>query len=84
MRSKIKSAMEDMLQMNCVCDYIFVQNKEEIYHENMYALDAYMMAYDMAKNGNVECYITPNGVKAYRPVFTVIDGVVTLSGTKIT
>ena len=82
-RRKIKSAMEDMLQMNCVCDYTFVQNKEEIYHENMYALDAYMMAYDMAKNGNVECYITHNGVKAYRPVFTVIDGVVTLSGTRI-
>jgi hypothetical protein len=83
MKNKIKAAMEDLLQKNYICNYTFVQNKTETYQENMYALDAYIMAYDMAKNGDVECYMTPNGVKAHKPVFTVINGITTLSGVKI-
>lgn len=83
MRNKIKSAMKDMLQRNCACDYTFAQNGKEIYQKNMYALDAYMTAYDMAKSGNVACYMTPDGVKALNPVFIVIDGVAYLSGQKI-
>ena len=74
---------EDMLQRNCVCDFTFVQKGRETYRENIYTLDAYMMAYDMAANGDVECYMAPNGAKAYRPVFAVIDGAITLSGTMI-
>ena len=80
MRNKIKSAMEDMLQNNCICDYTFVQNGKETHQTNMRALDAYMTAYNMANDGNVECYMTPNGTKAYSPVFTIIDGIITLSG----
>ena len=83
MREKIKTAMDDMLQRNCVCDYTFEQNGKEIYRKNMYALDAYMTAYNMAANGNVKCYMTPNGVKAYKPVFSVVDGITTLSGQTI-
>lgn len=83
MKSKIKTAMEDLLQRNCICDYVFVQNKQKIHQKNIYALDAYMLAYDMATNGNVECYMAPNGEKAVKPVFTVIDGVITLSGLTI-
>lgn len=83
MKSKIKTAMEDLLQRNCICDYVFVQNKQKIYQKNIYTLDAYMLAYDMATNGNVECYMAPNGEKAVKPVFTVIDGVITLSGLTI-
>ena len=49
----------------------------------MNALDAYMLTYSMSEKGNVECYMTPDGKKALRPVFTVIDGIVTLSGLKI-
>ena len=45
----------------------------------MYALDAYVFAYNMSRNGDVECYMTPNGVRAFKPIFTVIDGIVTLS-----
>ena len=83
MRDKIKCAMEDMLQRNCICNYTFVQNGKYIYRENMHALDAYIMAYNMATNGDIECYMTPNGIRAWRPIFTVIDGVVTLCGTVI-
>ena len=83
MLDKIKNAMEDTLQRNCICDYTFVQNGKELYQKKMYALDAYMKAYDMSVNGNVECYISPNKTKAFKPVFTVIDGVVKLSGQVI-
>ena len=75
--------MEDMLQRNCVCNYTLVQNGKEMYLENINALDAYMMAYDMSKDGDVKCYMTPDGMRAYRPVFTVINNVVTLSGVVV-
>lgn len=76
--------MEDMLQRNCVCNYTFVQNGKEMYLENINALDAYMMAYDMSKDGDIKCYMTPNGKRAYMPVFTVINNVVTLNGQIVT
>lgn len=80
MKDKIRIAMEDILQRNCICNYTFVQNGKEMYLENINALDAYMMAYNVSKDGDVECYMTPDGAKACMPVFTVINNVVTLSG----
>lgn len=82
MREKIKKVMDELMQKNCVCNYTFVQDDIEEYVPNIYALDAYMKAYEMSITGNVECYITAlgKGNKAAQPVFSVIDGIVTLSG----
>jgi len=85
MREKIYKTMKDLMQNNCICNYVFVQNGNETYAENTHALDAYMKAYSMSENGNVECYMAPLGKKdkALHPVFTVINGVTTLSGQVI-
>lgn len=81
MREKICKVMNDLMQNNCICNYVIVQHEKEIYIRNIYSLDAYMRAYEMSKNGNVECYITSlKGKKAVHPVFSVIDGVIKLSG----
>ena len=80
MKTRIRTAMEDILQQNCICDYTFVQDGEKLYKKDINALDAYMMAYDMSSCGNVECYMTPDGKMACKPIFTVINGVVKLSG----
>ena len=81
MKNKLIECMNDLMQNNCVCNYVIVQNGNEIYVENIYALDVYMKSFEMSKNGNVECYMAVLGKenKAVRPVFTVIDGVVKLS-----
>lgn len=81
MRNKIKECMNDLMQNNCVCNYVIVQNGNEIYVENIYALDVYMKSFEMSKNGNVECYMAVLGKenKAVSPIFTVINGVVKLS-----
>lgn len=85
MRNKIHECMDDLMQNNCVCNYIIASNRNEIYIENVRALDAYMMAIEMSKSGNVECYMAASGKenKAAKPVFTVIDGVVKLSNCVI-
>lgn len=85
MREKIYEAMTDLMQNNCRCNYIIVQNGNETYIKSINALDAYMKAYDMSKDGNVECYIAALGKnnKAANPIFTVKDNVVTLSGIVI-
>lgn len=81
MRNKIRECMEDLMQNNCVCNYVIVQNENETYMENIHALDVYMKSFEMSKNGNVECYMAVLGKenKAVSPIFTVIDGVVKLS-----
>lgn len=81
MRNKIRECMEDLMQNNCVCNYVIVQNENETYMENIHALDVYMQSFEMSKNGNVECYMAVLGKenKAVSPIFTVIDGVVKLS-----
>lgn len=85
MREKIKEAMNDMMLNNCVCNYVFIQNGHETYVKNIHEFDAYMKAYEMSKDGNVECYMAALGKnnKAARPVFYVTDGVVTLNGCVI-
>lgn len=83
MKNKIKTLMEDLLQRNCICNYTLVQNCKETYLKNINALDAYMMAYDMSKDGDIKCYMTPNGKRAYGAIFTVINNVVTLSGVVV-
>lgn len=83
MRALLKQAMSDMLQRNVLCDYTFIQDKKEIYRKNLLTLDAYLEACKLSKHGNVECYMTPDGVRAALPVFTVINGVVKLSGQQI-
>ena len=82
MRNKIKECMEDLMQNNCICNYVIVQNGTETYIKNIMALDVYMKTLEMSKNGNVECYMASLGKnnKAVSPIFTVINGVVTLSG----
>lgn len=81
MRNKIRECMEDLMQNNCVCNYVIIQNENETYMENIHALDVYMKSFEMSKNGNVECYMAVLGKenKAVSPIFTVIDGVVKLS-----
>lgn len=80
MRNKIKAAMDDMLQKNVRCDYIFTQNGKEMYIKNIYALDAYLLAFNMSKEGDVKCYMASGGRKAYSPVFTAGNGIAVLSG----
>lgn len=82
MREKIYKAMVDLMQNNCVCNYLIVQGKNEKYVKDIHALDAYMMAYEMSENGDVECHMATLGKenKAVSSVFSVINGVVTLSG----
>lgn len=81
MRNKIKECMEDLMQNNCTCNYIIVQNKTETYVENIKALDVYMKTFEMSKNGDVECYMATLGKnnKSASPIFTVKNGVVKLS-----
>ena len=81
MRNKIKECMKDLMQNNCICNYVIVQNGNETYVKNIHALDVYMKSFEMSKNGDVECYMASLGKenKAVKPIFTVIDGVVTLS-----
>ncbi len=83
MKEKIITTMKLMFQKDCVCNYIFVQNGKEIYYKNLLSTEAYMKAYNMSIDGNVECYMAPLGEKAVTPIFTVIDGIVTLSGLVI-
>lgn len=82
MREKIYKTMNDLMQNNCICNYVFIQDENEVYVKNIHALDAYMKAYEMSKDGDVECYMASLGKdnKAVHPVFTVKDGTVTLSG----
>ena len=80
MRNKIIKCMDDLMQRNCICNYIIVQNGNEIYMKDTRALDAYMKAYEMSVNGNVECYMATRKEKACSPIFSVVDGVATLSG----
>lgn len=83
-KTRIKSAMDDLMQNNCICDYILVQNEKEVYLKNIHCIDAYMETYKMFLNGgNAECYMAALGTKAARPVFSVIDGVILLSGMEI-
>lgn len=81
MRNKIKKCMEDLMQNNCMCNYVIVQNGNETYIKNIYALDVYMKTIEMSKHGDVECYMAVLGKenKAVSPIFTVINGVVKLS-----
>ena len=81
MRNKIKECMEDLMQNNCICNYVIVQNGNETYIKNIRALDVYMKTLKMSKKGNAECYIASLGKenKAVSPIFTVIDGVIRLS-----
>jgi len=83
MKEKIKEAMSDMLIKNTRCDFTFVRSYGQFYEKNISKLDAYTLAYNLSKIGNIECYMSPDGVKAASPVFTVIDGVVSLSGQVI-
>lgn len=85
MRERIKAAMEDLMQNNCVCNYVFVQNGKETYVSNVQALDAYTYAHKLSKNGNVECFMAVLGPhnKAARPVFSVINGVAMLGAITI-
>ena len=81
MRNKVMECMNDLMHNNCICNYVIVQNGNEIYIENIRALDVYMKTLEMSKNGNAECYMASLGKKnkAVNPIFTVIDGVVKLS-----
>ena len=80
MRNKIKKCMKDLMQNNCICNYVIVQNENEIYIQNIRALDAYIETLKMSKNGNVKCYMASLGKenKAVSPIFTVINGVIKL------
>ena len=81
MKDKIKECMEDLMQNNCVCNYVITQNGNDIYVANIRALDVYMKTLEMSKDGNVECYMAVLGKenKALSPIFTVNNGVVKLS-----
>ena len=79
-KEKILIAMDDMLQRDYCCDYIFVQNNKEICYKSILSSEAYVKAIELSTNGDVECYMAPLGRKAASPVFTVIDGTITLSG----
>ena len=83
MKNRIRKAMEDMLQKNCICNYTYVLNGKEVFQKSDFALDAYMTAYELSINGNVECYMTPNGKRAHKPVLSIKDGIITLSGQVI-
>lgn len=85
MIKKIKEAMNDLMQNDCVCNYVLVQNGKSVYCKNILASEAYAKAYEMSKNGDVKCYMAPLGKnnKAASPVFTVTNGIATLSGITI-
>lgn len=85
MKVKILECMNDLMQKNCICNFVIVQDGKEIYLKNTYSINAYMKAYEMSKNGNVECYMAVLGKnnKAAKPVFSIINGVIKLSGVII-
>ena len=78
-RRRIKTAMVDLLQNNCICDYLISLKDKTIFLKNTYALDAYMEAYNLSAAGDVECYMAPGGKRALNPIFTVLNGKVRLS-----
>lgn len=80
---KLKETMDDMLQKNVICNYVFFLDGEKIAERKMYALSAYMTTYHMSNRGDAECYMAPDGVRAAKPVFSVINGIVKLSGITI-
>ena len=86
LKEKIEEVMDDLMQNNLPCNYVIIQNGTEEYVKNIYALDAYMKAYEMSKSGDIECYMAALGKenKATHPVFSVKNGEITLSGQKIT
>lgn len=80
-KREIEEMMEDLLQNRYVkCNYIFVQNGSETYCKDISVIDAYMKAYDMSVDENVECYMAALGIKAAAPVFSVVDGTIYYSG----
>lgn len=79
-KESIVKAMEYMSQKNCVCDYILDQNGVSVYKKDITAVDAYMHAVRMSVSGNVLCYKATNEKKAFAPIFTVVDNVVSLKG----
>lgn len=85
MLKKIKEIMNDLMQRDCVCNYVIEQNGNETYFKNILATQAYMKAYEMSKNGDVKCYMASLGKenKAVNPIFSVINGTATLSGIVI-
>lgn len=86
LKEKLTKVMDELMQNNLPCNYVIVQNGTEEYVKNIYALDAYMKAYEMSKLGDIECYMAALGKenKAAHPVFSVKNGEITLSGQKIT
>lgn len=85
MREKIINIANDLLMnLNIICNYVFVQNGTETYVKNISAIDAYIKAYEMSVNGDIECFIAVSGKdKAVDPVFKVINGVPNFSGYNI-
>lgn len=85
MREKILNLASELLQNpNIECGYTFIQNGKETYKKSMSAIDAYMMAYEMSKDGDIKCYMTAlKGEKSILPAFTVINNIVTMSGHTI-
>ena len=82
LKIKISKAMKELMQNNCICNYVIVQNGNETYIENIHALDAYMKTYEISKDGNAECYIASLGKnnKAAHPVFSITNGMIMLNG----
>ena len=84
MKERILDCMNDLFQKNTKCNYVFLLNGKDICFGELYTVDAYLKAYELALKGcDVYCYMAPLGIKAAAPIFKIEDGVIILSGIEI-
>ena len=83
MRRELLKVMDELYIENSVCEYVIIQNGEETVLKNVSNIDAYMKAYEMSADGNVECFISPSGKMAKKPIFEVTAGVAMLSRQEV-
>lgn len=83
MRRELLKVMDELHIENSVCEYDIIQNGEETVLKNVSNIDAYMKAYEMSAEGNVACFMSPNGEQTKKPIFEVTAGVTMLSGQEV-